>query len=51
VVEYSGRVENDGAWHEGAEEGELLKDEGIRGVRTMCGSRTDGWSLPCVMSD
>jgi hypothetical protein len=20
-------------------------------VRTMCGSRTDGWSLPCVMSD
>jgi hypothetical protein len=21
------------------------------GVRTMCGSRTGGWSLPCVMSD
>jgi hypothetical protein len=20
-------------------------------VRTMCGSRTGGWSLPCVMSD
>jgi hypothetical protein len=20
-------------------------------VRTMCGSRTSGWSLPCVMSD
>jgi hypothetical protein len=20
-------------------------------LRTMCGSRTDGWSLPCVMSD
>jgi hypothetical protein len=20
-------------------------------MRTMCGSRTDGWSLPCVMSD
>jgi hypothetical protein len=20
-------------------------------VRTICGSRTDGWSLPCVMSD
>jgi hypothetical protein len=32
---------------------------GLRGVekqvgltlRTMCGSRTGGWSLPCVMSD
>jgi hypothetical protein len=22
-----------------------------RHVRTMCGSRTGGWSLPCVMSD
>jgi hypothetical protein len=22
-----------------------------RVVRTMCGSRTGGWSLPCVMSD
>jgi hypothetical protein len=21
------------------------------GVRTMCGLRTGGWSLPCVMSD
>jgi hypothetical protein len=21
------------------------------GLRTMCGSRTGGWSLPCVMSD
>jgi hypothetical protein len=20
-------------------------------VRTMCGSRTGGWSLPCVMSN
>jgi hypothetical protein len=20
-------------------------------VRTMCGSRTGGWSLPCMMSD
>jgi hypothetical protein len=20
-------------------------------MRTMCGSRTGGWSLPCVMSD
>jgi hypothetical protein len=20
-------------------------------LRTMCGSRTSGWSLPCVMSD
>jgi hypothetical protein len=20
-------------------------------LRTMCGSRTGGWSLPCVMSD
>jgi hypothetical protein len=28
---------------------------GLRGPRlasrTMCGSRTGGWSLPCVMSD
>jgi ribonuclease HI len=23
----------------------------IEQVRTMCGSRTSGWSLPCVMSD
>jgi speckle-type POZ protein len=22
-----------------------------RSLRTMCGSRTGGWSLPCVMSD
>jgi hypothetical protein len=22
-----------------------------RRLRTMCGSRTGGWSLPCVMSD
>jgi hypothetical protein len=22
-----------------------------RPMRTMCGSRTGGWSLPCVMSD
>jgi hypothetical protein len=22
-----------------------------RAMRTMCGSRTSGWSLPCVMSD
>jgi hypothetical protein len=23
----------------------------ITTLRTMCGSRTGGWSLPCVMSD
>jgi hypothetical protein len=23
----------------------------VAAVRTMCGSRTGGWSLPCVMSD
>jgi hypothetical protein len=23
----------------------------LRDLRTMCGSRTGGWSLPCVMSD
>jgi hypothetical protein len=23
----------------------------VTDVRTMCGSRTGGWSLPCVMSD
>jgi hypothetical protein len=25
--------------------------DGEGAVRTMCGSRTGGWSLPCVMSD
>jgi hypothetical protein len=24
---------------------------GVGRMRTMCGSRTGGWSLPCVMSD
>jgi hypothetical protein len=24
---------------------------GKRKVRAMCGSRTGGWPLPCVMSD
>jgi hypothetical protein len=35
-----------------------LNDIAIKGlmylskiVRTMCGSKTGGWSLPCVMSD
>jgi hypothetical protein len=23
----------------------------VRALRTMCGLRTAGWSLPCVMSD
>jgi transposase InsO family protein len=23
----------------------------VERMRTMCGSRTGGWSLPCVMSD
>jgi hypothetical protein len=23
----------------------------VGALRTMCGSRTGGWSLPCVMSD
>jgi hypothetical protein len=31
--------------------GESGKHSGMRDVRTMCGSRTGGWSLPCVMSD
>jgi hypothetical protein len=36
---------------------ELIKDYDLEvhyhpgKVRTMCGSRTGGWSLPCVMSD
>jgi hypothetical protein len=25
--------------------------DGGEAMRTMCGSRTGGWSLPCVMSD
>jgi hypothetical protein len=25
--------------------------ESVAILRTMCGSRTGGWSLPCVMSD
>jgi hypothetical protein len=31
----------------------LKTDEKItpKRLRTMCGSRTGGWSLPCVMSD
>jgi transposase InsO family protein len=29
----------------------LREDNGRRRLRTMCGSRTSGWSLPCVMSD
>jgi hypothetical protein len=41
------------------EEEEKEKDEAVeelpvsedQAVRTMCGSRTGGWSLPCVMSD
>jgi hypothetical protein len=28
-----------------------LAPESSAAVRTMCGSRTGGWSLPCVMSD
>jgi hypothetical protein len=27
------------------------KEHHIEDLRTMCGSRTGGWSLPCVMSD
>jgi hypothetical protein len=29
---------------------EVLRDQ-LSELRTMCGSRTGGWSLPCVMSD
>jgi chemotaxis receptor (MCP) glutamine deamidase CheD len=28
-----------------------LKSSEVDHVRTMCGSKTGGWSLPCVMSD
>jgi hypothetical protein len=28
-----------------------IEEEATWEVRTMCGSRTGGWSLPCVMSD
>jgi hypothetical protein len=27
------------------------EDRSATKMRTMCGSRTGGWSLPCVMSD
>jgi hypothetical protein len=30
---------------------EALTYGGDEGMRTMCGSRTGGWSLPGVMSD
>jgi hypothetical protein len=33
------------------EVGEAIKHFQRVRVRTMCGSRTGGWSLPCVMSD
>jgi hypothetical protein len=29
----------------------LLTVKFLQPMRTMCGSRTGGWSLPCVMSD
>jgi hypothetical protein len=31
--------------------GGMFSDVGVALVRTMCGLRTDGWSLPGVMSD
>jgi hypothetical protein len=31
--------------------GVVLLGFGVGFLRTMCGSRTGGWSLPCVMSD
>jgi hypothetical protein len=31
--------------------GVLEEEVYVRQLRTMCGSRTGGWSLPCVMSD
>jgi hypothetical protein len=31
--------------------GQLKELEEATLLRTMCGSRTGGWSLPCVMSD
>jgi hypothetical protein len=35
-----------------AEEKNQRKEATLTGVlRTMCGSRTGGWSLPCVTSD
>jgi hypothetical protein len=30
---------------------ELIPNESTSSLRTMCGSRTGGWSLPCLMSD
>jgi hypothetical protein len=29
----------------------VIEKDIVVGLRTMCGSRTGGWSLPCVMSD
>jgi hypothetical protein len=31
--------------------GKEMNKKKLQQVRTMCGSRTGGWSLPCVMSD
>jgi hypothetical protein len=33
------------------EEFYVLGEDELVLLRTMCGSRTGGWSLPCVMSD
>jgi hypothetical protein len=33
------------------EDAEQKAKDAASDLRTMCGSRTDGWSLPCVMSD
>jgi hypothetical protein len=30
---------------------EEMRLKAYENVRTMCGSRTGGWSLPCVLSD
>jgi hypothetical protein len=32
-------------------EGEVVSRREAPRLMTMCGSRTGGWSLPCVMSD
>jgi hypothetical protein len=41
-----------GGYHEVMDYGAIdaLPNPGY-GVKTMCGSRTGGWSLPCVISD
>jgi hypothetical protein len=47
------REEEDEGWIDRFDNSRIYDEEReeYNRVRTMCGSRTGGWSLPCVMSD